>query len=584
MVSTRVTPNSEQIPVNIVGGSQFGFRNKINASRTYNMYVSLSGDKEQADAAWLVNYPGYHRVLNILPYPDPYPSNPTYYPNQVPVGSGRGMFNCTRGDFAIVVVNAIVYRLSPNLNLLQVGTLATNAGEVFIAENLNSQVCIVDGVNAYIYDYSLPGGNLTIQTDGALGTGSLIPNYVEYHNSFFLFGNANTTTAGAFWYAYKYNTNGAVDDAIVQQSQLALQTKADYALAVKKLPGQANNVIVFGSTVAELWNQAGGLQNYIRIQDRNINYGCVSVSTIADSGDTIAWLGINEEEAPEIMAYSPAGLQRISTDGIDYQLSLIQFPQDSTAMLYRQGGHLFYQLTFYNKADNLTLLYDFDTKLFFNLTDQYMNYHPARGVIYFNNLVYFLSLNNAALYEMDADFDTIDENLYPITAQTVYNYALNFTIPRERITNSIRQANATRFRANSLSLTLEQGTDVAYTGAASEQTYNIITQAAFTPPLTDTVTEGNQYYIVASGIPGSNDIDVNFNPNLPYTPFILCAISKDGGVTWSNWVRRDLHQLAHRQNMLHWENMGVANDLTLKFQFNVNNDMIICNGVIDIVL
>ncbi len=584
MVSTRKTPASQEISVKIVGGSQFGRFNKISCERTYNMYVPLSGDKEQADAAWLINFPGYKRALNILPYPNPYPVNPPLNPNQVPAGTGRGMFNCTRGNFAIVVVNAIVYKLSPELNLLQAGTLATTSGEVFIAENLNSQVCIVDGLNAYIYDYSHPGGNLTIQTDGALGSGSLIPNYVEYHNSFFLFGNANNTAAGAFWYAYKFSTNSISASAITQQSQLALQTKADYALAIKKLPGQANNVIVFGSTVAEIWNQVGGLQNYIRIPSVSINYGVASVSTIADSGDTIAWLGVNEEEAPEIVVYSPRGLERISTDGIDYQLSLIQYPAQSTAMLYRQGGHLFYQLTFYNKVDNLTLLYDFDTKLFFNLTDQFMNYHPARGIIYFNNLVYFLSLNNAALYEMDTDFVTIDENLPLINEMSNYNYALDYSIPRERITNSIRQANATRFRANSIALTLEQGTDVEYSEASALVGNNIITQELFTPPLTDTVTQGSLDYIVISNIPGPpNIVNPNFNANIPYEPYIDCAISKDGGITWSNWVRRDFRWLGHRQNIMHWENFGVANDLTFKFFINSDNRFMVSNAVVDII-
>jgi hypothetical protein len=161
---------------------------------------------------------------------------------------------------------------------------------------------------------------------------------------------------------------------------------------------------------------------------------------------------------------------------------------------------------------------------------------------------------------------------------------LAYTIPRERITSSIRQANATRFRANSIALTLEQGTDINYSQAAAEQKNNIITQELFAPPLTDTVTEGNQYYIVISNEPGpSNITNPNFNPNIPYRPYIDCSISKDGGITWSNWVRRDFRWLGHRQNILHWENFGVANDLTFKFFINSNNRFMISNAICDVI-
>lgn len=582
MVSIRVTPNSQPVKINIVGGSQFGRFSKISIEKTWNMYVSTANAESQDDSQfWLINYPGYRRVLNIFPYPDPYPTNPTYLPSQLPLGQGRGMYNCIRGNFVILVVNANVYSLSNLLNLTLIGTLKTTSGEVFIAENLNSQVCIVDGVNAYIYDYSLGIPNLTIQTDGALGTGSLVPSYVEYHNSFFLFGNANATAAGAFWYAYKFSTNAAANNAIVQTSQLALQTKADYALAVKRIPGQSNQVIVFGETVSEIWNQVGGLQNYIRMPTVNINYGIASVNTIGESGDMIAWLAINEEEVPSIMVYSGRGLERISTDGIDYQLTQIQFPKQSTAVLFRMDGHLFYQLTFYNSVDNVTFLYDFNTKMFVNLSDQYMNYHPMIDTVYFNNTLYFLSLNNAALYELNADVTVIDENLYPAGIQNPPNLGLVFNIWRERITNSIRQANATRFRANSLVVTLEQGTDVNYMEGSCCINTALITEKDFNPALTKMATQGEVAYILASNIPGIDD--PYFNPRLTYTPHIDLAFSKDGGITWSNYVRRNMHFLGHRQNILHWENMGVANDLTFKFVFWGNNRWIVNNGLLDVV-
>ena len=188
-----------------------------------------------------------------------------------------------------------------------------------------------------------------MQTNGAFGSGALLPSYVCYHNTYFLFGNGNTNGNGAFWYVYAFNTDDPTGTTIVQQTSLALSTKPDTALAVRRLPGQGNNVIVFGKTVCEIWTQVGGNENYRRNSSINIDYGCLSTSTI-NSGDLYtAWLGVNENNAPVILVYSGEGINRISTDGIDYALGSLKRPDKSTAIFFRQDGHLFYQITFYDK-------------------------------------------------------------------------------------------------------------------------------------------------------------------------------------------------------------------------------------------
>lgn len=588
MVSTRVTPNSDPVVVNLIGSSNFGRYNKISAERTWNLFISTAGEPgSDTFQAWLVNYAGYQRIIN-LPQ-GPIPSVAGQPVNRLPAGSGRGAFKSTRGNFLVVVVNNFVYTISAQFVVTQIGSLNTFVGEVFMAENLNSQICIVDGANAWIYSYaSFP--SFTVQTSGALSTGALLPNYVEYHNTFFLFGNANTTSSGAAWYAYSYSN----DTTIVQTTQLALQTKSDFAIAIKKLPGQGNNVIVFGNTVCEIHTQVGGLENYLRNPSRNINYGCLSVTTIGDSGDVVAWLAVNEEEQPVIMVYDGNTASRISTDGIDYLLSSLQYPGKSTAMLYRIDGHLVYQLTFFDPKDNLTLLYDFNTKMFFNLTDQYFNFHPARYVVYFNDKLYFTSLNNSALYQLSSDYTVIDENL-PITGDlSVYDPALVFNIPRERITASIRQANSTRFRANSLVLTLEQGTDPGYTQAPTLLDYLITEDIFVADPNGHIINEYgypilidglNSFADMLGGVNVSNILTANsvYTGGIPYAPRIDLAISKDGGNSWSNYDSRDLNYYGFAQNILHWENMGVANDLCFKFRFVGDWRWIVNNALVDVI-
>lgn len=555
MANFRQTPNAEQIPVDVVGSSTFGRYPKISSAFTQNMYISDD---------WLVVFPGYKKALAA-----------------VVASQGRGLFHSVRGNILIAVIGSGVYRIDSNFNVTFIGNIATEAGEVFMDENLNNQIAIVDGLNVYITNHSLPT-NLTVQTGGPLGT-NLIPNYVTFHDTFFLFGNAQTNNNGAQWYAFSY----ATDTTIAVTTQLALQTKPDYAIAVKSIPGQSNNVLVFGRTVCEIHTNIGGTQNYRRNSTVNVDFGCLSVSTIASSDKYVVWLGANQSNSPVIMVYHGQSADSISTDGIDFLLNRINFPAQSTALFYKQDGHLFYQLTFFHPKDNLTILYDFDTQKFFHLTDQNDNFHPARETVYFNLKTFFLSLTNGALYQTSTDLTTYDENVVPYSSSE-YDPTLVFDIPRTRITESIRRADSARYIANSFVFTMEQGTDPAVTGLSIASAYPnaIITEDNFNPPNVDVVTEVGEITVVA---------EINTNPVIPgeiqpyliptdlvYIPRVDMSISKDSGITWGNTVSRNMHPIGERQNIITFGNLGRANDLTVKLRFWGHGRFIVGNGVMDI--
>ena len=533
------TPNSELIPINVVGSSSFGRYAKISTAKTYNMFES---------DGWLVNFAGWQRILTLAP-----------------AGQGRGIFKSTRGNFMIVVVNAQVIRIDPSLAITPIGALATNAGEVTIDENLNQQICIVDGVNAYIYYWGGPP-LLTIQVLG----GGLVPNYVTYHNTFFLFGNGAVNTSGAAWYAYIFSTNTTIIQAT--PGQFALQTKPDYAIAVIRIPSQSANVIVFGTTVCEIFQQVGGTQNYRRINAIGVDYGCLSVTTINASDKYVAWLGVNESDSPVIVVYSNQGFEAISTDGIDYLLGTIKFPKQSTAAFVRIDGHLFYQLTFYNVVDNLTLIFDFDNKKFYNLSDQHLNYHPAQNYAFFNNNIYFVSLNSGGLYQTSTDITVINENL---PGAPVDNSQI-FEIQRLRITDNVARKNSERFIGNRLVLTIEQGYDPDVTGISLDELIPIISEDSFAPPDYPLITE--------SGIPIESEAAWGGAPDylIPYQQRVDLQISLDGGNTWSATVTRGLNPIGYRKNIVSWNRLGQTNFLTLKFRFWGTTRFVVNNAELEI--
>ena len=533
----RKTPNSKQEKVNIVGSSVFGRYAKISSEKTMNMFVSDE---------WLVNTAGYQKAYELLPE-----------------GRGRTIFSSTRGNIMVVVVDSFVYALDDKLTPTFIGMLATEKGNVYIDENLSSQICLVDGLNAYIYNYSLPYPNLTKQT----GLGNLIPNHVKYHNTFFLFGNADTTTNGAAWYVYQYATPTTITQA--NPGQFALQTKPDHAIATQRLPGQAANILVFGKTVCEVWAQIGGLQNYRRNQTISIDYGCASVSTISSSDKFVAWLGVNENNTPIIMVYTGQEFQPISTDGIDYQLSKIKYLSQSTGMFYRQDGHLFYQLTFYHPDDNLTIVYDFNTKMFFNLSDWNLNYHPAKDYVYFNGQIYFASLNNAAIYIASTDLTVYNDNL----TNAIQDPVKIHEIQRIRICDTIRADDSSPFRANTFVFNIEQGCDPNVTALSATNPGEdlLITELLFNPSEDDIETEGGQLMADEDSINTASNV-------IPYQPRVDLTISKDGGITWSNTVSRTLNPIGMRQNILNWTNLGGCNSLTLKLRFWGLSRFIVNNG------
>lgn len=490
-----------EIEINVCGSSTFGRYKKISLEQTWNLFLSDN---------WLVNYAGFQQIVNILTG-----------------GIGRGLFYSVRGKFLIAVISSSVYKIDTSFSPLFIGNIDTSVGEVFIDENLSNQICLVDGLNAYIYNY-VDAPVLTVQiltvnfiSDPPTPAYVMIPGYVCYHNTFFLIASSPSSPNSSAWCAFQFATPSTI--AFVPQSQFLLQTKPDVALAVERIPGKGNHVLVLGSTVAEIWNNVGGIQNYQRVASLNIDYGLASISSLASGEQFVCWLAQNENNSPIIMYTDGSAAQIISSDGIDYVLEKIQFPAQSTAFFYRQDGHLFYQLTFYNPADNLTLIYDFTTQKFFHGSDQNLNFHPARKIVFFDEATYFISLSDGALYEMDTDYVT-------------YNYTtdpnnMGDEIPRIRICKTIRKPNSDRFRCGQFTFWIEEGMR---------------------------------------------------NLASPVLPRVDMSVSKNGNQSFSNIVGRELNPEAVFRNQIRWHRIGQCNELTIQLRFWGFTRFVANNGTMEI--
>jgi hypothetical protein len=526
------TPGATEIPVKIVGSSVFGRHPIISDERTWNMFISDE---------WLINFAGYNQAVEILPTGN----------------EGRGLFHSTRGNFLLIVIGSNVYRIDQNLGFRFLLSIGTTTGEVFMDENLSSQVCLVDGsATAYIYNYNSTVDQM--QAVNFTGTAqSFTPNYVTYQNTYFIFGNGNLDSTGSQWYIYKtgYNVaspSTAYDIEYVQT--LTLQTKPDFAKAAIRIPSHGNNLLVLGSSVAEIWTNVAGLQIYQRQSSINIDYGVASVSTIAASDDMVAWLGINEKSSPAIMVMAGGQAQRISTDGIDYLLSTVNRPDRSTAMFYRQDGHVFYILTFYDATDNFSIMYDFTTQKFFDITDWDFTYHPARQIAYFNNRIYFASLKQGSLMRLSTDLTSISTDV-----QTDYE------IPRIRKCDTYRLPGSERFIVNQFSFTIENGVE----------------------PNVNFQFECDGYIIgeTSGGIIYSEDdlpLLVEGGSCQVYRPRIDITLSKNGGETYSNAVSYYMHATGQYKNQPRFSKLGEANQFTVQMRFWGFGAVVAANGKLEV--
>ena len=336
----------KQETLNIVGSSTFGRYPKISIEKTYNMFMS---DK------FMIPYSGYKLGIPA-----------SAFGNAI---LGRGLHTSSKLGMLIGVFDNRAYLISINFsqqqqkvlnfNVVQIGTLQTFAGPVYITENNKPQIAISDGVQIYIYDPANTP-SFTIATMNGTTPIDFIPGYIDFHDTYFLVAaqadGFYTPPANNTWRLSAQN-NGLLfpDDA----AHIGLlQTKPDNTQAVIRFPSKGNMIFVFGRTVAEPWFDVGyQLFPYQRTTSFNVDYGCINPLTIAAMDNLVVWLGINEKGGP-IVFYSDGGEpEQITDDGFEYVLANMQNPADSQAFIYRQDGHIFYHINFY--TDNLSFFVDF---------------------------------------------------------------------------------------------------------------------------------------------------------------------------------------------------------------------------------
>jgi hypothetical protein len=535
-------PNSyseQDVPLKIVGSNKFGRYPKISDEQTINMIIS---------DGWLTAFAGFKNRAFI---------SGTF--------TGRGSYNSERWGNALVVIGSSVYGVpipainSTVLNPFFIGEIETADGDVFFAENMNGEIAFVDGRQIYVFNWQNPSTpaivTATLPVDGRTGQ-EIVPGYITYLNSQLVVTNEESGS----WFLSGFNDALNWNPFNSGPWFTFIQTKPTNVIAAVRWPGRGNLLAVFGKTVVEMWTYVGAaLFPYQKNQSVNIDYGCINAATIAANENYVMWLGINEQSGPVIMLSQGSDAIPVSSmeaDGIDFRLASLVNPAKSHAFFFKQDGHLFYQITFSDPQDNLTLIYDFKTKKFFTLTDENLNYHPAESVFFFNNTWYFVSLNDGSIYETSTNLTTYD---YTIPGSSDIR---NYEIQRIRITSTFRLPDTSRFRINSLSFPVEQGADPYYPGnymsLLSTEDGAILTTESGTPLMTQVLVE-------------------------PYQPSIDMSASKDGGNVFGSYISKKMFPQGKRKNRVTFYQLGIQNEITYKYKFLSKGRFVVGDGVMTVV-
>lgn len=530
----------QEVPLKIVGGTHFGRYPKTSVEQTYNMIVSDDS---------LVDYAGYMSVASLASG-----------------GEGRGLYSSTVANIMIGVSGNQVVKIDESLVVHPIMTIATSSGPVYIDENNKSQIAITDEVNIYIYNYS--DGSTTTVTGESLTIAfgfEVIPGYISFQNGRFILAALNTQNwllsalnDGTMWPTGASNVG-------------SMQTKPDTIQAAVPFPGRGNLLFVYGSNVVEPWVDVGAaLFPYNKQASYNVDYGCLNASSIASLGDKTVWLGANESSGPVIMFSDGNSIKEISTDGLDFKFSELTDPTNCVGFLIKVDGHLIYQFTF--KSDNLSYIYDFDTQMFFTVSDENLNYHIARRVVFFNNKYFFVSFNDGNLYEFGTQF-------------TNYQYSeTNIKqIPRIRICPPVRLPTQKYFIIKSLGFTVENGQPNSiqkfffYAGepiviGADED--NVIGLGPFNFPII-TSEDGIQIAAEQRYQTGITEFDVS-------SEAVDLSISRDGGVNFGNQLRKNMNETGNRKSRFIYYRLGIANDTTFMLQFWGFGRFVAFNGIVEV--
>lgn len=239
----------------------------------------------------------------------------------------RGSHQCLGRAFA--VNNTQLYELFEDGTSILRGTVAAKDTYVDMDDN-GRQVVLVDGVNGYI----LTLADNDFQRITAAGwRGSATVCEVD---GYFIFVQPDSGIV--------YNSNLYDGQDINALEFATVEGSPDNMVAVAALSGKP---WMFGTETTQVFYDAGGTSfPFQPIDGAFIQYGCAAAHSVANSANTLFWLGSGVEGDGIVWMATGYLPQRVSTYALEYAISQYDDISDAIGYTYEEEGHYFYCLNF----------------------------------------------------------------------------------------------------------------------------------------------------------------------------------------------------------------------------------------------
>jgi hypothetical protein len=346
-----------------------------------------------------------------------------YYITYDPEGTKPLMFNPTPGYIAQYVLNVssnpvrqiysdqndaysyalafsadVVYLLSGTARSTRIGNINTASGFIGVTSS-TSQVMFVDGSAGYVYDISAETIT-TITSDNFPAN----PLDCVFFNNYFVALQKNSNQ----WFV------SAAGDALTWNSQnsVVFNAKAD---TLKGCAAVNNVLFIFGKSTTEVWYpQANGTFPFSYNSNMLFEYGCIATGSIAEGQGILIWLAGDKNGVGSIYMSNGTTPDKISTKAVDYALRQYGDVSDAVGFIYKEAGHIFYQISFpsANKTWLADLTPDNGGVNWTNLTELDGSYHAAICHTYFNDKHLVGSKDSSVVYNLSSNI--ITQNLLPV--------------------------------------------------------------------------------------------------------------------------------------------------------------------------